>query len=122
MADSSDYGLTTLVRSAAVKALSQTREVNGGELESVCTIYTPEGLALLVGAEFDKALTRANVDGYDAIRALTALVETCRSGEFYTDYDASTSLLSEANKALDALTPLLLNLGRTGANEGETNE
>lgn len=28
--------------------LAATREVNGGELESVLTIYTPAGLALLV--------------------------------------------------------------------------
>ena len=46
------------------------------------------------------------MDGYDAIRALTALVETCRGGTFYEDYDASTSLIGEADAALDFLTPL----------------
>lgn len=48
------------------------------------------------------------MDGYDAIRALTALVETCREGNFYEDYDASCSLIGEADRALAFLTPLAL--------------
>jgi hypothetical protein len=39
------------IKAAATTALSATREVNGGELESVTTIYTPEGLAVLVVEE-----------------------------------------------------------------------
>ena len=49
--------MTRIVREAAERALSEVREVNGGELESVLTIYRPEGLAVLVAHEFARAIT-----------------------------------------------------------------
>lgn len=40
--------------------LAETREVNGGELESVLTIYTPEGLAHLI-------FVRLHAQGFDIV-------------------------------------------------------
>lgn len=48
-------------REAVTAVLGDTREVNGGELESVLTIYTPEGLAVLV-------LNGLAANGYEVIR------------------------------------------------------
>lgn len=47
------------------------------------------------------------MDHYDALGALTNLVETCRLGNFYQDYDASWELLGKADEAIGLLTPLL---------------
>jgi hypothetical protein len=48
---------------------------------------------------------------FDAVEALTFLVETCREGSFYKDHDGSMALLGAADEALNLLTPLLLNDG-----------
>lgn len=48
------------------------------------------------------------MDAHDAIWALTNLVEVCRSGTFYSDYDGSWELIGRADKALSLLTPMLL--------------
>jgi hypothetical protein len=54
------------VLDAITSALAQTREVNGGEHESVLTIYRPEGLAVLV---------RDAVNAAGFVFAPTAIVE-----------------------------------------------
>lgn len=38
-----------------------------------------------------------------AVADLHALVEVCRNGEFYKDYDESTALLGRAQDALDVV-------------------
>lgn len=51
------------------------------------------------------------MDDYDAIRALTALVEKADRGDLYDDYDVACTLVGDGQKALIYLTSKLLGNG-----------
>lgn len=52
--------------------------------------------------------TDSTATNVEALATLAELIEECREGRFYDDYDHSLELLGRASKALDVLTAVVV--------------